>query len=253
MEGLGLRNIGILSGQFNPRFVPNVLLWLDAADSSTLTLSGSNVTEWRDKSGNNLTFTTPGTQPTYNSTDKAVVFNGTSSYMELGASAVMVSQTQTTFMVVKPTGTITTAAQALFRHGYNTSITLTGFFQQYSGPAEEHRVYFYSRNTANNMRSSFLAAGPGVYEIDQLTLLRGEWRAADEVQFFANSTAAGVTTSADNNPSTHVRTRLGSSSLTSPGTYWPGEIYEVIMFTRTLTATEISQVNNYLNKKWNIT
>jgi hypothetical protein len=40
------------AGSFNPASIPNLALWLDAADASTITLDGSNnVSEWRDKSG----------------------------------------------------------------------------------------------------------------------------------------------------------------------------------------------------------
>jgi hypothetical protein len=41
-----------LSSVFNPLLLGNCSLWLDAADSSVITLSGSNVTAWNDKSGN---------------------------------------------------------------------------------------------------------------------------------------------------------------------------------------------------------
>ena len=46
-------------------------LWLDAADSSTITLNGSTVSEWRDKSGNgrHATQTTAASQPTLTGTD----------------------------------------------------------------------------------------------------------------------------------------------------------------------------------------
>jgi hypothetical protein len=42
-------------------------LWLDAADSSTITLNGSNVSQWNDKSGNtrNVLQAVAGDQPTY--------------------------------------------------------------------------------------------------------------------------------------------------------------------------------------------
>jgi hypothetical protein len=37
---------------FSPASIPNLALWLDAADASTITVDGSNnVSEWRDKSG----------------------------------------------------------------------------------------------------------------------------------------------------------------------------------------------------------
>lgn len=58
---------------FLRNFVPTdvstpCLLWFDGRDASTLTLSGSNVTAWRDKSGNSNNITSfSATQPTYNS------------------------------------------------------------------------------------------------------------------------------------------------------------------------------------------
>jgi hypothetical protein len=46
------RNIAPLARGFTPIDIPGCALWLDAYDATTLTLSGSNVTQWRDKSGN---------------------------------------------------------------------------------------------------------------------------------------------------------------------------------------------------------
>jgi hypothetical protein len=40
-----------------PLTIPTLELWLDASDTSTLTLSGSAVTQWNDKSGKGYTFT----------------------------------------------------------------------------------------------------------------------------------------------------------------------------------------------------
>jgi len=41
-----------IAANFNPKNATGLSLWLDATDNSTLTLSGSNVNQWRDKSGN---------------------------------------------------------------------------------------------------------------------------------------------------------------------------------------------------------
>jgi len=48
----------------------NLALWLDAADASTITLNGSTVSQWNDKSGNsrNATQSNASLQPTYNTT-----------------------------------------------------------------------------------------------------------------------------------------------------------------------------------------
>lgn len=69
-KGISLYDQAILQ---NRLWTPNLFkpaIWLDASDSSTITLSGSNVTSWNDKSGNarNLTQTTPAQQPTYQAT-----------------------------------------------------------------------------------------------------------------------------------------------------------------------------------------
>lgn len=59
-----------MSTQVSPFFTPTQIsgcsLWLDAADTTTLTRSGSNVSSWRDKSGNNNNATQPtlANQPT---------------------------------------------------------------------------------------------------------------------------------------------------------------------------------------------
>ena len=53
---------------FSPTSIPNLALWLDASDASTLTLDGSNnVSEWRDKSGaaRHLTQGTALNRPSY--------------------------------------------------------------------------------------------------------------------------------------------------------------------------------------------
>ena len=42
---------------FDPRTVPGCQLWLDGADTGSMTLSGSNVTQWNDKSGNGYVMT----------------------------------------------------------------------------------------------------------------------------------------------------------------------------------------------------
>lgn len=42
---------------FNPKQIAGLQVWIDGSDSSTFTLNGSTVSEWRDKSGNGRHFT----------------------------------------------------------------------------------------------------------------------------------------------------------------------------------------------------
>jgi hypothetical protein len=62
--------------------VSGYILWLDASDAASLTLSGSNVSAWavRSANSNNATQGTSGSQPTYNATAQnsmgGIVFQG---------------------------------------------------------------------------------------------------------------------------------------------------------------------------------
>jgi hypothetical protein len=58
------------SAAWTPAQLPGLALWLDAADASTITLNGSTVSQWNDKSGNNrhASQATAANQPTYSAT-----------------------------------------------------------------------------------------------------------------------------------------------------------------------------------------
>ncbi len=65
-------------------------LWLDADDESTLTETGGNVSEWRDKSGNGYAYAGTGAeQPVLDSSGvtDGLVFNGSSTKLEASGSA----------------------------------------------------------------------------------------------------------------------------------------------------------------------
>ena len=72
-------------------------LWLDSADSSSITLNGSNVSTWADKSGNgrNATQSTAGIQPAY--TNSSIVF--TSDRLNISSSAWPNSDNITLFLI----------------------------------------------------------------------------------------------------------------------------------------------------------
>lgn len=80
---LGTTEVYSSSQPWTPAALGSALaLWLDADDASTLTLNGSTVAQWNDKSGNgrHVAQATGSNQPTYNLTgfnsNPAVVFDG---------------------------------------------------------------------------------------------------------------------------------------------------------------------------------
>ena len=67
------------SGTFRPTSIAGCQLWLDGADASQVTYStGSNISQWKDKSGNanHGSQSTAGQQPYYSTASNAVVFSG---------------------------------------------------------------------------------------------------------------------------------------------------------------------------------
>jgi hypothetical protein len=88
---------------WTPARLTNLAMWLDAADESTITLNGSTVSQWNDKSGNgrNASQATAALQPTYTTNGlngKPVIsFDGVDDELitipfALGETAAMVAQ-----------------------------------------------------------------------------------------------------------------------------------------------------------------
>ena len=85
---------------FDPRSIPGCVLWLDAADTSTLTLSGSNITALRDKSGLSNHVTDISTiQPKYSSADSSINFESSSSMYLRGTMSTTYSNDTSVFIV----------------------------------------------------------------------------------------------------------------------------------------------------------
>lgn len=96
------------SGAFNPKSVSGLAAWWDADDSTTITLNGSTVSEWRDKSGNgrNLTQATAANQPTYSTNEQngkpAIIFaNASSRFLSYSSGMFSFTGAGTVFIATK--------------------------------------------------------------------------------------------------------------------------------------------------------
>ncbi len=104
---IGLGSPAASSGP--PPFNPLTLspaVWYDASDATSITLNGSNVSQWNDKSGNgrHAVQATAGNQPLYTIAGQnglnVVTFNGTS-YRMASTGPAVVSQPDTVFIVFR--------------------------------------------------------------------------------------------------------------------------------------------------------
>jgi hypothetical protein len=89
---------------WNPSMI-STALWLDAADVATVTLNGSTVSQWNDKSGNSrhVSQATAGQQPTWNATGlnskPTLVFDGSNDIL-LNQNAGSIGVTNISMFVV---------------------------------------------------------------------------------------------------------------------------------------------------------
>lgn len=217
-------------GGFNPLLIPNLALWLDAADASTITLDGSsNVEEWRDKSGNARHSTQASTllRPAYTTAAvnglNALTFDASDDLLSCYNAA---ANPCTWFAVHKwsganrdtriggnsPLSGVSIGISAA--SSWNMSFVRDGIAWVPSGFAQGTVTRLY-RMAYDLSSSSFWTYGGGVETLRQTTALTG---------------------------TLGVAANLGM----------PGQLCEVVMYERALTAPEIAAVEAYLATKWSV-
>jgi hypothetical protein len=229
MSSVG-KSTKVYSG-FAPTQIPGCALWLDAADPSSLTLSGSNVTTWRDKSGNggNATQNTSGNRPTF--TGSGVVFNAASSqWLQLNTTY---ASTHSIFIVATPT-----SATNVYLFGRAYASGAPTMIINYVGTSLE---YYQggdgsTRSTYGSPTSTFIAGYVRTYGSSVVGRLNG-----------AQVISTGGPTS---EPSSIAWGDLGRSGIDA--NYYTGTIYEFMIFNAALTTAQCQQVEGYLAQKWGL-
>lgn len=223
-------------------------LWLDATDASTITIV-TGVSQWADKSGkgNTVVQATEALQPTYETNVQngcsVVRFNGSSQYMAKTSPTNLVGLSNMTCFVVSIADTDV------------STDTLVGCFETQGNQrswviiranGDPRRWFFTSSDGTNSTGDARVATGTGGWGLTTCTLTTDD----------QSITFKGVT-------GTDTTITLPTFNGTSPlyigindpvdGSYWDGDIGEVIFYNRLLSASEIAQVQGYLQRKWNIT
>lgn len=249
---------------FDPRSIPDCVVWLDAADTSTLTLSGTNITAWRDKSiyGNHVNDISA-IPPTYNSNDSSVNFLTTSSNFMRGTMSQTYSSNATVFIVPSVTSTATVL-------GFPRLSTLST--SAASDTALAGQFLILNLNTANPMTYVSTGTNPTGQGTNITTFLSNSY--TNDVRFLVTNTttwsgtAFAITTllngnsqstssfSQTRNPdSYYVSTYNKYTFATAPvsvGDCFNGKIFEYLVFSRALTVSERQQVEGYLTWKWRL-
>jgi hypothetical protein len=224
-----------ISRQFAPVDISGCVLWIDAADATTVTLSGNNITQLQDKSSNAYVFATA-SGFTYNVTK----FN--TSYPSF----------------YSPTST------AGYSLGSNTSFTLNQPFTAFAVGGNlispSSGGYFWD-STSNANRAALLSFSPGrptmFAGVELFSVNSNSFTGALILTCQYNSTSSsifenGSNTSSNTNVGTQNAVSLRLGAAWSSTTNWNGHICEILFFNRLMSTAERQQVEGYLANKWGL-
>jgi hypothetical protein len=229
------------SSGFDPKTIPGCSLWLDAADRTTLSFSGSNVTQWRDKSGTGNHYATGGA---ITHSNNALVFPGNATLSNTNPINFSAGTTpsMSTFVVVStPDGS---QERGIFQYG-QVSCSKTGYAVYVYTPSEIHCTLYcgdLSVRNAIQTNTRMLVSDVVSYSGTPGSLSRAGW-------------FNGAPMSATNATTTGVNLNLNSSSVIGnvSGGFWNGTMNEILYFNRALSTVERQQVEGYLSRKWALT
>ena len=209
--------------------------WLDGADDDVFSYSsGTLVSQWRDKSGNDnhVNQSTTSSQPTRNRTlnSKSVVdFDGSNDSLS-SSNSLTLSSGHTMFAVTLIDAFSSDAGLISINNQLSNGITIhtSGLAYFYFGSGGYNTTQSVSTSTSYILTKVWTGATSG----NRISYKNG-------TQGYSTGTMA-------NSNSTGVL-RLGQQS-----TYYNGYIAEVVIYNRELSQDEITKVHNYLQNKWNI-
>lgn len=232
---------------FNPKSIANLTGWWDAADTASITLNGSTVSEWRDKSGGgrHMTQGTAANQPTYVLSDiggKAAVRVAAASTNRMNSTSPMsvfandTSQLLTMFVVLKG-GNVSTNAKNI---GETDNATGFGWYCRFTDGTSYFDAGDSSTARVGGLVSSALYTSGFV--------LTGR-RSGGQVDQWANGSLISGSRS---NATGNIQTNAGNLFSIRGGSVTVS-FAEILAFARDLTTSERQQVERYLGKKYGVT
>lgn len=235
--------VGFGASPLTPLSIADCGLWLDAADSNTITIS-TGVSQWNDKSGNgyNCTQGTGANQPTYNSADKnglnTLTFDGSND--RLDSTSFSMPSILTEFVVLQSSVTSGTGRTFVIGSGGGFTTNEIGL----RAISNSGSACFWGERLPTNqpitMPSTDLSSWVrGTYVRDTTTSQKARFGTA------SYSTNTNSTTS-------FTATAYCLGALGSGSNFWSGKIGEVIAYSRSLSDGEISVIEQYLSQKWGV-
>ena len=213
-------------------------LWLDAADDTTFSYSsGTTVSQWRDKSGQNNHAVVMGGSPSRSvaiNSRKAVSFTSTTSFKCVTGAFISTA----THIVVCRATTSSATYQRVYHGGANTDLYV------FIGALANNIATFWGNGSSWN---DVNANSPSITILNTLRIISAINTGTSATPYY-DGTAMTVKST---NPAAYTGYELNTYAT---GNLQPlvGEVCEIIVFNKQLSLTELKQVHTYLGQKWGI-
>lgn len=225
---------------------PNALagslsLWLDAEDTSTITLNGSTVSQWADKSGNgrNAAQATAANQPAYSATvlngKPGVTFDGVNDFLS-GAGSVLTGNSQATICCVFTTSQTTTQNPIMVGTSTATATSLA-----IGSTAAKYNFYSWGIGT----EGTYTPISPA----DTPIIAVGSRSPANINSLFINGNSGSSGNTGGINITSGYTLSFANASIPF---YLAGLIAEVVVLPIEATTNDRQKLEGYLAWKWGL-
>jgi hypothetical protein len=221
----------------------NLFAWYDSSDASTITLSGSNITQWNDKSGNakHATQSTSAYQPTIVSSGlngrNTMLFDGTNDMFNI-ANTTTLANNFAIFAVVKS--------------NFLNSITGSAIIGSDDGGVSWYvQKNNYRLNVDKTAQASMLADG-NILATSENNLWRQTslvWSGTSSGSLRWNKSGAGSFNRAGFTPTAPIKT-IGAYMPGDTGYLAKGEFAEILIYNS--SSVDVATVEAYFTTKWGV-
>ena len=229
-----------------PTDIANLGLWLDADDASSFTLTGTDVDQWNDKSGNSrhVVQATPANKPSRLVFDGryGLFFNGTSDQLTSSTTysfTEAVTGKWTSFAVFRPN--IVSGVRSILDMDNETARLAQNI--RANGTIIDG-LAFNTGGTAYT--DTYPSAGIAIGYTYIASVVRG----ATTIETFLNGASNGTTATAGTVATTASAVRVGAHQGGSPSQFFSGYILEVIHYNAELSSGDRAAIELYLRNKW---
>jgi hypothetical protein len=246
---------------FDPTSITGCKLWLDAADTSSISLSGSAVTQWNDKSGNGYNFAQststlrPSSGTRTQNSKNVIDFDGVNDILTTTAAKsafnFIHSLTSTFFMVAKIDSFSVwnyllgdnggTTGQVGLWHGTSPTVNRLTL-----GVANGSTAVILHNVDGLITTNAFIAA----HKLDPANgTAANRWKVSVNNGAF---TGSNIHTSTPSTSNSARNLSIGDAESPDSGLPLDGFVGEVLIYNSILSAGDITSVYDYLSAKWGI-